>query len=169
MSHDADDRTRIVHPTEPPFDEEIHVRAIASFVVGLVLVLVFVSVLMLLYVKSFRAHEARLDVPPSPFVDVAHRRQPPLPHLQVTPEKDLAAMRAAEDSVLHGYGWTDPKSGLAHIPIERAMQLVAQRGLPPVGTGTSIGAAPAAANSGVVPSQPTPRARRRAAGATSKQ
>jgi hypothetical protein len=31
---------------------------------------------------------------------------------------------------LNSYGWVDEKAGVAHIPIERAMELIAQRGLP---------------------------------------
>jgi hypothetical protein len=38
--------------------------------------------------------------------------------------------RTAEEQVLHSYGWVDPKAGVVHIPIERAMQIIAQQGLP---------------------------------------
>ena len=39
-------------------------------------------------------------------------------------------MRAAENKILHSYGWIDEKKGVVRIPIERAMELTAQRGLP---------------------------------------
>jgi hypothetical protein len=53
---------------------------------------------------------------------------PPSPRLESNPKTDLAAVRAQEDAHLSGYGWSDRQAGLAHIPIERAMQLEVQRG-----------------------------------------
>ena len=54
----------------------------------------------------------------------------PAPRLQVAPEADLAALRAREDTVLQHYGWIDKQAGVVRLPIERAMDLIAQRGLP---------------------------------------
>ena len=50
--------------------------------------------------------------------------------LQITPEVDLAALRAKENRELASYGWIDKESGVVRIPIVRAMDLIAQRGLP---------------------------------------
>jgi hypothetical protein len=48
-----------------------------------------------------------------------------------------------QEQQLNGYGWADEKSGVAHIPIERAMELTVQRGLPvrPQGGATETSAA----------------------------
>jgi len=54
----------------------------------------------------------------------------PGPRLQVAPEVDLAAFRAQEDAELNNYGWVDRKAGVIRIPIEHAMDLIAERGLP---------------------------------------
>lgn len=35
-----------------------------------------------------------------------------------------------QEGQLNSYGWVDQKNGVAHIPIERAMDLIVQRGLP---------------------------------------
>jgi hypothetical protein len=35
-----------------------------------------------------------------------------------------------QENQLNSYGWVDEKAGVAHIPIERAMDLMAQRGVP---------------------------------------
>jgi hypothetical protein len=35
-----------------------------------------------------------------------------------------------QEQQLHSYGWVDEKAGVAHIPIEKAMDLIVQRGLP---------------------------------------
>jgi hypothetical protein len=52
-----------------------------------------------------------------------------------------------QEKQLNSYDWVDEKAGVAHIPIERAMELTAQRGLPVLpqgGTETSSGKKPAA-------------------------
>jgi hypothetical protein len=53
-----------------------------------------------------------------------------MPRLQSAPIGDLKDMKAAEDKILNGYGWIDQQHGLVRIPIDRAIDLLAQRGLP---------------------------------------
>jgi len=55
---------------------------------------------------------------------------PPQPRLQVNARADLAASREREARMLESYGWIDRSRGAVHVPIERAMELVLQRGLP---------------------------------------
>lgn len=57
------------------------------------------------------------------------------PRLEVKPGASLAELHAAEDADLNSYGWIDRTSGTVRIPIDRAMQLVLERGLPDVGAG----------------------------------
>jgi hypothetical protein len=54
----------------------------------------------------------------------------PQPQLQEHEVLDLKAIRAAEDQVLNSYAWMDPEKGVVRIPIGRAMDLLAERGLP---------------------------------------
>ncbi len=35
-----------------------------------------------------------------------------------------------QENQLNSYGWVDEKAGVTHIPIDRAMELIVQRGLP---------------------------------------
>jgi hypothetical protein len=58
------------------------------------------------------------------------RVTPPEPRLQSTPRDDLAALRRAEDARLSSYGWSDRAAGLAHIPVEEAMQRIERDGIP---------------------------------------
>jgi hypothetical protein len=53
---------------------------------------------------------------------------PPGPILEIDSERDLAAFRQREDAQLHSYGWIDRSAGTVHIPIERAMDLMAEDG-----------------------------------------
>jgi hypothetical protein len=59
----------------------------------------------------------------------------PKPRLQVSGALDLAKLRAAEEADLGSYGWTDGNPGVVRMPIDRAMQLLLERGLPDVGAG----------------------------------
>jgi hypothetical protein len=60
-------------------------------------------------------------------------RPPPIAggvQLQPDPAQDVAAFRAEKRRLLSTYGWVDHAHGIAHIPIERAMDLVARGASP---------------------------------------
>src|SRR5262245_32221641 len=57
-------------------------------------------------------------------------RLPPEPRLQANPRQDLKDLREAEDLRLTTFGWVDRNAGVVRIPIEEAMKLTLQRGLP---------------------------------------
>jgi hypothetical protein len=71
----------------------------------------------------------------------------PNPKLEEDERGQLNGILLNEDNALYSYGWVDEKAGAVHIPIGRAMELLAQRGLPvrPQGAG---GAAVAATTTG---------------------
>lgn len=55
----------------------------------------------------------------------------PHPQLQIdNGDADLAALHDREDLLLNYYSWVDESKGQVRIPIERAMELIAQQGLP---------------------------------------
>jgi hypothetical protein len=84
---------------------------------------------------------------------------PPEPRIQADPGLDLWRLRAHEDKVLGSYGWSDRQAGAVRIPIDRAMELLAQRGLPVrSGTGAEAGAPDTGPESGGPQTgQPVPR------------
>lgn len=55
----------------------------------------------------------------------------PAPALQSSPQSDLAAFEARMTEQLTHYAWIDREAGIVRLPIERAMTLLAERGLPP--------------------------------------
>lgn len=59
----------------------------------------------------------------------------PEPRLQATPRVDWLRDQSAQQKQLNSYGWVDRQKGIAHIPIDRAVQLLLERGLPEVGLG----------------------------------
>jgi hypothetical protein len=54
---------------------------------------------------------------------------PPPPRLQVNPKLDLGRLETQENARLNGFGWANRDAQIAHIPIERAMQLLTERGI----------------------------------------
>lgn len=55
----------------------------------------------------------------------------PQPNLQIDDDHaERASLYAAQDTKLNSYGWVDHSNGIVRIPIERAMNLIVQRGLP---------------------------------------
>jgi len=79
------------------------------------------------YLKNYRAEVS----PPALPISRSGAALPPQPRLQASPEKDLRAFRAREDWELTHYYWLDKSKGRLAIPIEQAVQTVAQRGIPP--------------------------------------
>src|SRR5688572_13210078 len=59
-----------------------------------------------------------------------YTRPTPTPALQTQPFKDLYMLREEEAKRLQSYGWVDKDGGVARIPIERAMEIMMQRGFP---------------------------------------
>ena len=55
---------------------------------------------------------------------------PPEPRLQTDPQQELRDLRARQQSRLTGYGWVNKEAGVARIPIEDAMRMVVEQGLP---------------------------------------
>jgi hypothetical protein len=125
------------HSGDEPRNPHVHhepgdVNALALTKFGLsmaALIVVFLFGLwgMFEYLKN---REAELGLPLSPAALVNAQKHPPDPQLQPHPARDMRDMRAAEDKILHQYAWIDPDKGIVRIPVERAMDLIAQRGLP---------------------------------------
>ena len=63
----------------------------------------------------------------------------PTPQLEVNERTELNGERLREEDTLSTYGWVDQNAGVVRIPIDRAMDLLAQRGLP-VRSGAAEGA-----------------------------
>ena len=55
--------------------------------------------------------------------------EPPQPRLQTDPPEDLAKFLAEADEPLNTYYWIDKKKGIVHIPIQQAMQELADKGI----------------------------------------
>jgi hypothetical protein len=65
----------------------------------------------------------------------------PKPVLEYSEQTQYTNELAKQDQVLESYEWVDQKNGVVRIPIEQAIDLLAQRGLPVLPQGESARAA----------------------------
>jgi hypothetical protein len=78
----------------------------------------------------FERRQVAADAAAQKFPLAVDERPRPIPALQTQPFKDFYTLRQDEAEKLNSYGWIDRDGGVAHIPIDRAMDVVLQRGLP---------------------------------------
>lgn len=108
---------------------DINIRAILGFGAGLVAVAAVIHVLVWLLFAYFLNRETQTGARDFPLAVEQQNRMPPEPRLQTNPKEDLRLMREQEDAILNSYG-LDQDTGAVRIPIEEAMKLTVERGLP---------------------------------------
>jgi len=111
---------------------DANIRSIVKFAIGLA-VLIVAAMIAMRWLFDYLKATQQLGPPASPFAE--SQAAPPAPRLQVRPVQDLKQLRQAEDEKLSSYGWVDEEAGIARIPIDRAMDLLVQKGVPVRETG----------------------------------
>ncbi len=111
-----------------PVDSEIGLRGILISTAGLVAITVAAGVLMWGFMAYILDNLAGQDPPPPALEEAREPYLPPAPRLQTEPFTDLDELRAEEQRMLTSYGWINEPGGIAHIPIDRAMDLLVDRG-----------------------------------------
>jgi len=114
--------------------DRVSSRVVVGFGIALA---VFTAVSMLLVAALFRGLSRGAEKKDRAAISAAglERRPdavPPLPRLQVHGPQHWRDFRAAELERLSTYGWMDRSTGAVHVPIERAMDLIAVRGVGPL-------------------------------------
>jgi hypothetical protein len=117
-------------PPEEGVDREISVRAILGFGAFLFLLIALSIVLMWGVQNAAKKEIARGQAPPPPLAGARENPLPPAPRLEVSPPKDLAALRERENAVMNTYAWVDRAKGIAEVPVDRAIEIAAEKGLP---------------------------------------
>lgn len=88
------------------------------------------TLLTILVITFLVATGSQLWTQPQPQsfpLDTASLQEPPL---RINPLADLQTLRAEEMEILSSYGWVDKDAGIVRIPIEQAMDLLLEQGLP---------------------------------------
>jgi len=124
------------HPHRGYEDSDVSMRRLFAFAAGVV-ALIVLGVLGSAAVFHFFVRHQPLGPPASPFEDV--RTLPPEPRLQITAPLDLKDYRANQEKILESYGWVDSHAGIVKIPVDRAMDLLLQKGYPVRGSSQTDG------------------------------
>ena len=113
-------------------ERDVNVIAVTRFGIGLSLILVVSLFAVWGLFTLFKNREAKepAGAPPAAWMGANAHRLPPEPRLEEHPAAELQDVRSAEEQILNGYGWIDRDKGVVRIPIDRAMDILAQRGLP---------------------------------------
>jgi len=106
---------------------DVNVPRVLGFGAGLALSGAVISVVVWALFLYFSGQAARRGATAA---GLTQQTLPPPPRLQTNPRGDLLELREAEDRVLTTYGWVDRNTGVVRIPIEQAMKLTDERGLP---------------------------------------
>ncbi len=137
--------------------EDASVREVIFTGIGLLVgtVIVCFAVAGLVKVLATTEGAARLPITEVPTV----AQFPPTPRLQSKPWEELQVLRQHEEQSLTSYGWANKDAARVRIPIDRAMDIVVQRGLPAraqtAGAQGGSGMPKTGGNEGNVPSQAT--------------
>lgn len=139
--------THGTHGTLPPVEGDgISYSGIVWFVVILTVTTLVCQLLMWILLGAMKSQAPDAATLPSPLAPAADHAaqggrvypdmvaigQPngPAPALLVREPVNLDALRAHEHEALTTYGWVDKNAGTYRIPIERAKELLIERGLP---------------------------------------
>ena len=118
---------------EPTGYERTDVDAGGSYRAGIAILaaMVLTALLLVPFYRLLARHETKAQPPPAEVLktDVSEPAQS-FPRLVTSEPMALAEFRAQEAALLQSYGWVEKDKGLARIPIDDAMRIVAEHGLP---------------------------------------
>jgi len=121
---------------------DVQTRPVLAFGGVLLVSAVVLSVVLWGMFVFFDSRAARLDPEENPVVAAQRQARPetarptdpamrfPQPRLQPDARAESVRQNFAEERILATYGWVNPAAGVVRIPIDRAIELTAERGLP---------------------------------------
>ncbi len=126
-------------PSNPDVQYEktdANVRPLYQFLFWISVITILTAILSWGILRALESWRDRASTPATmaePQAQTWMGQPPPAPRLQIQEPKDLAAFRKEEAEILSTYGVVDREKGVYRIPIEEAMRLTLERGLPSVG------------------------------------
>lgn len=126
--------------------EDLSPVGVLYFMAGLAVVGILIHFIVSGMYGFLDGYDKKHQPPVNPMVQVTNEnpRRPskadslrfPEPRLEQNEPGQLREVIQAQDKWLDSYDWVDQKHGVVRIPIDKAMELIAQRGLPvrPAGT-----------------------------------
>ena len=119
---------------------DVGVRPFVWVVVGLAVAAVLGNLVLFGFYNTLSNRIIARQEQPGPMARAT--QLPPEPRLEISPERNWQATLAEHTQQLNSYGWVDQNAGTARIPIERAMQLTLERGLPTRAGATTLEESP---------------------------
>ena len=120
--------------------EDLGAKPILTFLLSLTIGCVLVAVVLRGLYSYLDTYEGRRQPVQNPLalpttadtriVEQGDIKKFPQPRLETDETTEINNFRMQEEQTLNSYGWVDQSAGVARIPIDRAMALLAQRGLP---------------------------------------
>jgi hypothetical protein len=117
-------------PAQRHEQQDVNIWAIGKVGIGLA-VTTILSLFLVLGVFRYLEQQDQASQPVTPAgVEVQQNKLPPQPRLIENEPEDLNQVHTGEDQTLSTYGWADPQHTHVRIPIDKAIDQLAQRGLP---------------------------------------
>lgn len=117
-------------PQRPGFDEEISVRGIVGFSVGVIVVSALAVAGMWALNEGFESQFRSAQREPLPLARSGDEYTPPSPNLQTFPEQEFDDFLRDEIADLHSYRLLDSNAGTVQIPIDEAIDRIVRDGIP---------------------------------------
>jgi hypothetical protein len=112
---------------EGAWDHDLNLPGIVKTISILAVVAAAVFAVTAWMVRDYVADARRSDAPPSPFAGEAAKIPAGQPRLATDAVGEIVDLRREEAERLGGYAWVDRRTGVARIPIERAIEIMAAR------------------------------------------
>ena len=103
-------------------------RSLVYFTLTMAVILAATCVSLIWLFKHYEKTENPGSFVVAPFAGT--RPLPPPPRIQPNPALDMQSYLQSQQSLLNSYGWIDRQNGIVRLPVDRAMELLLERGLP---------------------------------------
>ena len=128
------------HPHDPHGHEEnpevswerkdVNIVQITGFGIGMLIAFLITVVAMWGLFEFLAKREDKVNPANPPAMMATKPTQPEGPRLQAQPLVEINQMHNNEEMLLNSYGWVDQSKGVARIPVDEAIDIVAKKGLP---------------------------------------
>ena len=119
---------------------DAHVRPLYQFLFWISVITILTAVIAMVILRGLESWRDKASTRPA-MAEAQDAQQAPAPRLQIQEPKDLTVFRKEEQEILSTYGVVDRDKGIYRIPIEEAMRLTLERGLPTAGDPATTSAA----------------------------
>lgn len=133
------DVSHIENPDTKHEESDVSGTALMKFIGVLLVSILIILGLMKWMSNYFEAREQALELPPASRVNPpGTQRLPPMPRLQGAPGSQELPLdesklyREEQNAKVASYGWVNKESGVVRIPVNDAMKLILEKGMPMV-------------------------------------